>query len=380
MSLRTYANAPATSLAASCSAGATTLSLTSVTGLPITYPYILILDRGQASEEVVLVTAGAGTSLTVTRGYDSTTAFSHAVGADVVHGISAIDPREANAHINATSGVHGLTGVPVGTTDTQTLANKTLTTPTVASFINAPHNHTNAAGGGQITDAALSAPVTVVKGGTGAATLPAGNFLQGNGTSAVIATKTVPAGVVVGTTDVQTLTNKTLSSPVVNTPTIAGGTATGLAIDSTSVVGTGTALGAWTSYSPALYNITLGTGGTVTAAYVKIGNTIIGRIVISLGTGGALSGLGGFALPVAPLVTTDAIPLGTTTLFDNPTAALVGIVRWSTSSTVNGGAGAAIFSVNNSGGTNVVNATATTPWAWNATDRLSAEFTYEAAS
>jgi hypothetical protein len=33
---------------------------------------------------------------------------------------------------------------------TQTLANKTLTTPTIASFTNATHDHTNAAGGGQI--------------------------------------------------------------------------------------------------------------------------------------------------------------------------------------------------------------------------------------
>lgn len=34
--------------------------------------------------------------------------------------------------------------------NTQTLTNKTLTTPTIASFTNATHNHTNAAGGGQI--------------------------------------------------------------------------------------------------------------------------------------------------------------------------------------------------------------------------------------
>ena len=32
-----------------------------------------------------------------------------------------------------------------------TLANKTLTTPTIASFTNATHNHTNSAGGGQLT-------------------------------------------------------------------------------------------------------------------------------------------------------------------------------------------------------------------------------------
>jgi hypothetical protein len=43
----------------------------------------------------------------------------------------------------------------------------TIVTPTIASFANATHNHTNAAGGGQLTDAALSAAVSVSKGGTG---------------------------------------------------------------------------------------------------------------------------------------------------------------------------------------------------------------------
>lgn len=38
----------------------------------------------------------------------------------------------------------------------QTLLNKTLTDPTIASFVNATHNHTNAAGGGQLTSAAIS--------------------------------------------------------------------------------------------------------------------------------------------------------------------------------------------------------------------------------
>ncbi len=46
----------------------------------------------------------------------------------------------------------------------------TLVTPTIASFANAAHTHTNAAGGGQLTDAALSSAVTIAKGGTGTGT------------------------------------------------------------------------------------------------------------------------------------------------------------------------------------------------------------------
>lgn len=46
-------------------------------------------------------------------------------------------------------------GAVVGTTDSQTLTNKTLTTPTIGSFTNATHSHQNAAGGGTLAEAAL---------------------------------------------------------------------------------------------------------------------------------------------------------------------------------------------------------------------------------
>lgn len=47
-------------------------------------------------------------------------------------------------------------GTVATTTATATLTNKTLTTPVISDLTNATHNHTNAAGGGQITTAALS--------------------------------------------------------------------------------------------------------------------------------------------------------------------------------------------------------------------------------
>ena len=54
-----------------------------------------------------------------------------------------------DAHLTYTT-THGVSGEIVGTASTQTLTNKTLTTPTIGSFTNATHNHQNAAGGGQI--------------------------------------------------------------------------------------------------------------------------------------------------------------------------------------------------------------------------------------
>lgn len=70
----------------------------------------------------------------------------------------------------------------------------TLTTPTIASLTNAQHNHTNAVGGGQITDAALSSAVTVAKGGTGGATLTNHGVVLGQGTNPVAVTGAGTAG------------------------------------------------------------------------------------------------------------------------------------------------------------------------------------------
>jgi hypothetical protein len=126
----------------------------------------------------MLVTAMAGDSWTVTRGYDGSTAVAHDLGAKIVHGVSAIDMDEANEHVQASTNVHGLASgaAVVGTTTAQTLTNKTLTsptvnggtlnavtlasgttltsptlvTPTIASFVNATHDHSDAANGGEI--------------------------------------------------------------------------------------------------------------------------------------------------------------------------------------------------------------------------------------
>ena len=57
----------------------------------------------------------------------------------------------------------------------------------------------------------VSGTVAVSNGGTGTTSLTSGNVLVGNGTSAVLTTKAAPSGNFVGTTDVQSLTNKTLT-------------------------------------------------------------------------------------------------------------------------------------------------------------------------
>lgn len=118
--------------------------------------FTVVIDPDTALEEIVDVTAVSTNTLTIVRGVDGSTGQSHSAGAVVRHMAIGRDYREANTHIEASSAVHGITGSVVGTTDTQTLTNKTLTTPTIASFTNATHNHTNAAGGGTLTSAAIS--------------------------------------------------------------------------------------------------------------------------------------------------------------------------------------------------------------------------------
>lgn len=92
---------------------------------------------------------------------------------------------------------------------TQTLTNKTLTTPTIASFANATHAHTNASGGGQLDHTTALTNV-------------------GSNTHAQIDTHLAATaahgatGAVVGTTNTQTLTNKTLTAPVIATIVNAG--------------------------------------------------------------------------------------------------------------------------------------------------------------
>lgn len=101
---------PTTLSGSSMTAGAPTtggtFTITSATGWTFTaMPFVVVLDRGQPTEEKILCSNISGSTLTVqTRGYDGTTAAAHTTGTStVLHVLDSITVDEANDHANDTA-------------------------------------------------------------------------------------------------------------------------------------------------------------------------------------------------------------------------------------------------------------------------------------
>lgn len=156
-----------TELAAPLTNVATSITVADGTGYPTGAGgnFYITIDRLGANYERILCSGRVGNVITVAssgRGVDGTVAQSHLLGATVEHTWSAVEANQLSAHISAVNGVHGVVGDLVGTSDAQTLTNKTLTTPTIGSLTNAQHDHSNAAGGGAVPQASITGLVAAL--------------------------------------------------------------------------------------------------------------------------------------------------------------------------------------------------------------------------
>ena len=268
-----------TTLSASVTSGSTSFSVVSsatlLGGITISagQVFTVVIDPDTALEEVIDVTAVPSTNvLTVTRAIDGSTAQDHSSGAVIRHMIIGRDLREANTHIEATaayndgSGVHSLHGLGssdgdlVGTAKTQTLTNKTLTTPTIASFTNATHSHLNSAGGGTITAAAISDLQEVVEDTVGA-----------------MVSSNTENGISVTYDDATGKYNFNVNDPVISIDGDVAGSATMTNLGDTTItvaIPAGTIVNADVNASAAIAKTKLDLGGTITSADLVDGTIV----------------------------------------------------------------------------------------------------------
>ena len=180
--------------------GALSMVVTTGANFPATGNFMCVLwDQTYANpsfdpdRELVLCTARSTNTITTTRAQEGTVAKAWNSGDKIAHVYTA-----------------GILDTLVLLAEVQTLTNKTLTTPTIASMVNANHTHAAGAGGGLIPASSIGSGTLLHERGGLEADASAYDGLvkiSGGATSTMAA----PSSTIVGISDTQTLSNKTIT-------------------------------------------------------------------------------------------------------------------------------------------------------------------------
>ena len=263
MTTRKYSSrSQQTTLSGALTSSATTATVVSGTSLlgGVTVSageiFTVVIDPDTALEEIVDVSAVSTNTLTIVRGRDGSSGVAHSAGAAVRHMAIGRDYREANLHIEAASGVHGATGSVVGTTDTQTLTNKT-----ISAADNTLTGVATLTGTQTLTNKTLTSPTIT---GTGAI---AGTF-TGNLTGNVTGNTSGSAG---SATTLATARDFQLVGDVEASAVSFNGSGN---VSLTTVIGTGVIVNADVNASAAIAKSKLNLGGTITSADLVDGTIV----------------------------------------------------------------------------------------------------------
>jgi hypothetical protein len=278
MTTRKYSSrSQQTTLSAAITSTATTATIVSGSSLlggvtvPAGQTFTVVIDPDTALEEIVDISNySSGNTISISRGIDGAspgTGSAHSAGAVVRHMAIGRDYREANLHIEASSAVHGTTGSVVGTTDTQTLTNKTISAAdnTLTGVVTLTGTQT-------LTNKTLTSPTIT---GTGAI---AGTF-TGNLTGNVTGNVSGSAGSATGNAATATAlaTGRTISLTGDVTGTTGSFDGTGNAT-MTATIGTGVIVNADINAAAAISYSKLNLAGTITSADISNGTIVAADI------------------------------------------------------------------------------------------------------